>query len=77
MNYVQGFVTPVPTANKEKYLKQASDAVQLFKQFGVKRQVEGWGEVVRLYADGWRCVAAFSPGDGVVYVLERPTGRPR
>ena len=22
MNYVQGFVTPVPTANKEKYRKQ-------------------------------------------------------
>ena len=46
MNYVQGFVTPVPTANKEKYLKQASDAVQLFKQFGVKRMVEGWGDDV-------------------------------
>ena len=42
MNYVQGFVTPVPTANKEQYRKQASDAVQLFKQFGVKRMVEGW-----------------------------------
>ena len=46
MNYVQGFVTPVPTANKEKYLKQASDAAQLFKQFGVKRMVEGWGDDV-------------------------------
>jgi uncharacterized protein YbaA (DUF1428 family) len=46
MNYVQGFVTPVPTANKDKYLKQASDAVQFFKQFGVKRVVEGWGDDV-------------------------------
>ena len=46
MNYVQGFVTPVPTANKEKYRKQASEAVQLFKQFGVKRMVEGWGDDV-------------------------------
>ena len=46
MNYVQGFVTPVPSANKEKYLKQASDAVPLFKQFGVKRMVEGWGDDV-------------------------------
>jgi uncharacterized protein YbaA (DUF1428 family) len=46
MNYVQGFVTPVPTANKEKYLKQASQAVQFFKQFGVKRMVEGWGDDV-------------------------------
>jgi len=46
MNYVQGFVTPVPTANKEKYRKQASDAAQFLKEFGVKRQVEGWGDDV-------------------------------
>jgi uncharacterized protein YbaA (DUF1428 family) len=46
MNYVQGFVTPVPTANLEKYRKQSSDNVQFFKQFGVKRIVEGWGDDV-------------------------------
>ena len=46
MNYVQGFVTPVPTANKDEYLRQASKAVQFFKQFGVKRIVEGWGDDV-------------------------------
>ena len=46
MNYVQGFVTPVPTANMEKYRKQASAAVPFFKQFGVKRVVEGWGDDV-------------------------------
>ena len=46
MNYVQGFVTPVPTANKEKYRKQASEAAQFFKQFGVTRMVEAWGDDV-------------------------------
>jgi uncharacterized protein YbaA (DUF1428 family) len=46
MNYVQGFVTPVPTANKEKYREQASKAMQFFKQFGVKRVVEAWGDDV-------------------------------
>ena len=46
MSYLQGVVTPVPTANKEKYRKQASEAVQYFKQFGVKRIVEGWGDDV-------------------------------
>jgi uncharacterized protein YbaA (DUF1428 family) len=46
MNYVQGFVTAVPTANKEAYLKQASDALPMFKEFGVKRMVEGWGDDV-------------------------------
>ena len=37
----------MPTANKEKYRKQASEAVQLFKQFGVKRMVEAWGDDVQ------------------------------
>ena len=46
MNYVQGFVTPVPTANRDKYLKQASSAVPFFRQFGVTRIVEGWGDDV-------------------------------
>ena len=46
MNYVQGFVTPVPTANREKYLEQASNAVPVFRQFGVTRIVEGWGDDV-------------------------------
>ena len=46
MNYVQGFVTPVPTANLEKYKEQASKAVPFFRQFGVKRVVEAWGDDV-------------------------------
>lgn len=46
MTYVQGFVAAVPTANKEKYRKQASDAAPLFKQFGAMRMVEGWGDDV-------------------------------
>jgi uncharacterized protein YbaA (DUF1428 family) len=46
MTYVQGFVTAVPTANKEKYRKQASESATVFKEFGVKRMVEGWGDDV-------------------------------
>jgi uncharacterized protein YbaA (DUF1428 family) len=46
MTYVQGFVTAVPTANKEKYRKQAADSATVFKEFGVKRMVEGWGDDV-------------------------------
>jgi uncharacterized protein YbaA (DUF1428 family) len=46
MNYVQGFVTPVPTANLEKYREVASKSVPFFRQFGVKRIVEGWGDDV-------------------------------
>ena len=46
MNYVQGFVTPVPTANLQKYREQAAKAVPFFRQFGVMRMVEGWGDDV-------------------------------
>ena len=46
MTYVEGFVVPVPTANKEEYRKHASDAVPLFKEFGATRMVEAWGDDV-------------------------------
>ncbi|WP_194954422.1 DUF1428 domain-containing protein [Sphingopyxis solisilvae] len=46
MTYVEGFVVAVPTANKEAYRKHAADAVPLFKEFGVTRMVEAWGDDV-------------------------------
>jgi uncharacterized protein YbaA (DUF1428 family) len=46
MTYVEGFVAAVPTANKEEYLKHAADAAPLFREFGVTRQVEAWGDDV-------------------------------
>ncbi|MEO6582003.1 MAG: DUF1428 domain-containing protein [Sphingomicrobium sp.] len=49
MTYFEGFIVPVPQANKEAYRKHASDAAPLFQEFGVKRMVETWGDDV---ADG-------------------------
>ena len=46
MTYVEGFVVAVPTANKEAYRKHAADAAPLFKEFGVTRMVECWGDDV-------------------------------
>ena len=46
MTYVEGFVCAVPAANKEEYRKHAADAVPLFKEFGVSRHVECWGDDV-------------------------------
>ena len=46
MTYVEGFVAAVPTANKEEYRKHAADALPLFKEFGVTRMVENWGDDV-------------------------------
>jgi uncharacterized protein YbaA (DUF1428 family) len=46
MTYVDGFVTAVPTAKKDEYLKHASEAAALFKEFGMTRMVESWGDDV-------------------------------
>ena len=46
MAYVQGFVAAVPAANKEAYRKHAADAASLFREFGVTRMVEAWGDDV-------------------------------
>lgn len=44
--YIEGFVLAVPTANKEKYLEHATKAVPIFKEFGMTRMVEAWGDDV-------------------------------
>lgn len=46
MTYVQGFVLAVPTANKEEYRQHAAGAAPLFREFGVTRMVEAWGDDV-------------------------------
>ena len=42
MTYFEGFIVPVPEANKEAYRKSAADAAPIFKEFGVRRHVEAW-----------------------------------
>ena len=46
MAYVDGFVAAVPTANKERYIRHASDAAVVFKEYGVLKMVECWGDDV-------------------------------
>jgi uncharacterized protein YbaA (DUF1428 family) len=46
MTYVEGFVAAVPTANKDVYRRHAAEALPLFKEFGVSRMVETWGDDV-------------------------------
>jgi len=49
MTYVEGFLAAVPTANKDSYRKHAESAVPIFKNLGVTRMVECWGDDI---ADG-------------------------
>lgn len=46
MNYVDGFVIAVPTANKEKFVKHAEHADSVFIDLGALRVLECWGDDV-------------------------------
>lgn len=41
--YVDGFVLPIPNANREAYTKMAADAAKVFLEYGAIRDVEAWG----------------------------------
>jgi uncharacterized protein YbaA (DUF1428 family) len=44
--YVDGYLVPVPQANKEAYRAMAAKAAQVFKDHGAIRVVEAWGDNV-------------------------------
>src|SRR5499427_4268925 len=46
MEYVDGFVAAVPTANRNVYRKHAETAATVLKQHGALRVVECWGDNV-------------------------------
>lgn len=46
MTYVEGFLTAVPVANKDRYVAHAQDAAAMIKEFGATRFVETWGDDV-------------------------------
>jgi len=46
MNYVDGFVAAVPTANRDKYRKHAEEAAVVFKEHGALQIIECWGNDV-------------------------------
>lgn len=43
MAYVEGFLVPVPEANKQAYLDLATRAAALFREYGALEVVECWG----------------------------------
>ena len=46
MNYVDGFVAAVPTANREAYRLHAEKAAAVFREQGALKVVECWGDDV-------------------------------
>ncbi len=46
MNYVDGFVAAVPTANREQFRKHAQEAAAVFREHGALEVIECWGDDV-------------------------------
>ena len=46
MNYIDGFVIAVPTANKQKFIDHAKEGDGVFCDLGATRVVECWGDEV-------------------------------
>jgi uncharacterized protein YbaA (DUF1428 family) len=46
MNYIDGYVIAVPTANREAYRAKAEKMAALFKKHGALSIVENWGDDV-------------------------------
>ena len=42
MTYIEGFIVPVPEANRDAYLTHAREFAPMFQQVGVTRTVETW-----------------------------------
>jgi len=42
MTYFEGFIVPVPEANKDAFRNHANEVARLLKDCGVRRQVEAW-----------------------------------
>jgi uncharacterized protein YbaA (DUF1428 family) len=68
VSYIDGFVIPVPTGNKEKYRAAAQKFHETFKDCGAIRIVECWGSDVPdgKVTDFKRAVAA-NAGENVVF----------
>lgn len=46
MSYIDGFVAAIPTANKMAYLEHVKQCHAVFKEYGLVRMVECWGDDV-------------------------------
>jgi uncharacterized protein YbaA (DUF1428 family) len=79
MVYVEGFVAAVPTANKDVYVRHAAEALPLFKEFGVTRMVENWGDDVPdgKVTDFRRAVKATADENVIFSWFEYPTKEAR
>ena len=75
MTYFEGFVIPVPSANKETFRKHAAEFADIAREFGATRQVEAWADDVQhgKLTDFYRAVDAKQDESVVFSWLEYPS----
>ena len=68
MTYFEGFIVPVPEANKDAYCKSAAELAPMFKEFGVTRHVETWdSDVHEGKVTDFRMAVNAKPDEKVVF----------
>ncbi len=68
MTYFEGFIVPVPEANREAYRKSAADFAPIFQEYGVKRHVEAWdSDVPEGKVTDFRMAVDAKPDEKVVF----------
>ena len=68
MSYISGFLTPVKTGDKERYIRSAEVSWPLFREYGALEQVETWGDDVPAgKVTGFDLAVKLEPGEVVVF----------
>jgi uncharacterized protein YbaA (DUF1428 family) len=68
MDYIDGFIAAVPTANREKYRQHAELYADVFKENGATRYVEAWGDDVPTgKTTSFPQAVKLEPGETVVF----------
>ncbi len=67
MTYFEGFVVPVPEANKDAYRKHADGVASALREIGVQRQLEAWeSDVPEGKLTDFRKAVDAKPGEKIV-----------
>ena len=68
MTYFEGFVVPVPEANRDAYRKHAADFAPLVQEVGVRRMVESWdSDVAEGKVTDFRKAVDAKPDEKIVF----------
>jgi uncharacterized protein YbaA (DUF1428 family) len=79
MTYFEGFIVPVPEANRDAYQKHASEFAPIVQEFGVRRMVESWdSDVPEGKVTDFRKAVDAKPDEKVVFsFFEYPSRKER